>query len=151
MTGRPLPGLVLRSATADDSSAIRRLIGQVRINPTGLDWRRFVVAVDASDRLLGCGQLKPHAGGIVELASIAVVPSRRNTGIARGIVERLIKHAPRPLYLTCRASMGPFYENWGFLPTTAAEMPPYFRRLSRLARILSGVLRDEGMLVMMLK
>jgi hypothetical protein len=35
----------LRRATAEDFPAISRLIRQVHINPTGLDWHRFVVAV----------------------------------------------------------------------------------------------------------
>ena len=50
----------LRSATAADFPAIRKLIWQVGINPIGLDWRRFVLAVDEEGRLLGCGQIKPH-------------------------------------------------------------------------------------------
>jgi N-acetylglutamate synthase-like GNAT family acetyltransferase len=142
----------LRPARAGDYAAIRNLIHQVRINPTGLDWRRFVVAVDDAGQMLGCGQLKPHAGGIVEMASIAVEPGYRQRGIARALMEHLMSRAPRPLYLTCRSSLGPFYEKWGFRRLTTAEMPRYYRRLSRVAAALSGLfMRGEGLLVMRLQ
>ena len=132
--------------------AIRRLIRQVGINPTGLDWRRFMIAVDNSGAMLGCGQLKPHAGGMVEMASIAVEPAYRQQGIARALIEHLMDQAPRPLYLTCRSSLGPFYEKWGFRVLTAAEMPAYYRRLSIVAAVVSGLfVRGEGLLVMRLQ
>ena len=139
----------LRSATENDFPAIRDLIHRVGINPMDLDWRRFVLAVDASDRMLGCGQLKPHGPDIIELASIAVEPSLRGQGIARAVIEHLIDRAPRPLYLTCRSKLEPFYTRWGFRSLEFAEMPPYFRRLARLARAI-GMLFNEKMLVMKL-
>ncbi len=144
--------LTLRAATARDSAAIRRLIRRVQINPTGLDWHHFVLATDASGQMLGCGQLKPHRDGTLELASIAVEPAHRGRGIARAIIEHLLALATRPLYLTCRQSLGGFYQQWGFRPLAEAEMPPYFRRLSRLARALMNLARyEEGLLVMVLQ
>ncbi len=144
--------IALRPATEQDFPAIQRLIRQVHINPTALDWRRFVVAVDGSGELRGCGQLKPHGKDVVELASIAVVPSGRNQGIARAIIEHLIAKAPRPLYLTCRSGLQPLYEKWGFRVIELDEMPPYYRRLSRFANLMLGMIeRDESMLVMKLK
>jgi len=141
----------LRPATEQDFSAIQRLIRQVHINPTALDWRRFVVAVDGLGEMRGCGQLKPHGKEIVELASIAVVPSDRNQGVARAIIEQLIAKAPRPLYLTCRSGLQPFYEKWGFRVIGLDEMPPYYRRLSRFANTMLGMFeRGESMLVMKL-
>ena len=114
-----------------------------------LDWRRFVLAVDASDRMLGCGQLKPHGPNVIELASIAVEPSFRSQGIARAVIEHLIARAPRPLYLTCRAKLESFYVRWGFRSIEFAEMLPYFRRLARFARLV-GALFNEKMSVMKL-
>ena len=142
----------LRPASVQDSPAISRLIKQVRINPTGLQWRRFVVAVDSHGTLLGCGQLKPHRGGIVELASIAVVPAQRRRGIARLIIEHLLVLAPRPLYLTCRSSLGPFYMRWGFRSVPFVDMPAYYRRLARVMSIVGKLFSpDERLLVMVLK
>jgi N-acetylglutamate synthase-like GNAT family acetyltransferase len=126
----------LRPANFEDFPAIKRLIHKVQINPTGLDWHRFVLAVDKSGRILGCGQLKPHGRGIIELASIATEPSERKKGIARAVIEFLINQAPRPLYLTCLSSMGSFYEKWDFHPVNNDEMPTYFRRLVRLVNMM---------------
>lgn len=142
----------IRAASAEDFPAIRRLIRRVQINPTGLDWRRFVLAVDMSGGMLGCGQLKPHAEATVELASIAVEPAHRHEGIAGAIIEHLMARAPRPLYLTCRSSLEGFYKKWGFRAIPEAEMPTYFRRLSRLASILRSLAHnDDALLVMVLK
>ncbi len=143
--------ITLRPATENDFPAIVELIREVQINPTGLDWHRFVVAVDGSGVMRGCGQLKPHGKDIIELASIAVDPSVRNKGIARAIIEHLIVDAPRPLYLTCRSGLQSFYEKWNFHVIGSNDMPPYFRRLSRLANIMfSFVDQDETLLVMKL-
>jgi N-acetylglutamate synthase-like GNAT family acetyltransferase len=102
--------------------------------------------------MIGCGQLKPHAGGLVEMASIAVEPGYRKQGIARALIEHLMMKATRPLYLTCRSSLGPFYEKWGFRRLTTAEMPAYYRRLSMVAAAVSGLfVRDEHLLVMRLQ
>jgi N-acetylglutamate synthase-like GNAT family acetyltransferase len=147
-----MTGFVLRAATSTDAPQIRSLIHQARINPMGLDWRRFVVAVDAEDRFLGCGQLKPHSGGVVELASIAVLPEYRGHGIARLIIERLVADGTRPLYLTCRSALRVFYEKWGFRVLNGDEMPRYFRRLSRLADLMMPFYpRGMALLVMVLK
>ncbi|HEY9152143.1 MAG TPA: GNAT family N-acetyltransferase [Anaerolineales bacterium] len=139
----------LRPATEKDFPAIKELIHRVGINPMDLDWRRFVIAVDGSGKLLGCGQLKPHGPDLIELASIAVELDVRDQGIARAIIEHLVAQAPRPLYLTCRSRLGSFYEKWGFHSIEPDEMPPYFRRLSRLARMM-GMFFNEKMLVMKL-
>lgn len=144
-----MPGFSLRDATEQDFPAIRRLIHQVGINPMSLDWRRFVVAVDESDRLLGCGQLKPHGKEVVELASLAVQPDRRGEGIARAIIERLVGRAPRPLYLICRGELGQFYEKWGFRSLELSEMPPYFRRLARLAGLFAPLAGEGGRMLVM--
>ena len=141
----------IRPATAEDFPAIRALVHQVRINPIDLDWRRFVVVVDRSGQMRGCGQLKPHGADILELASIAVEPSFQNQGIGRAIIEHLIAQAPRPLYLTCRSSLKSFYEKWGFRVLDENEMPPYYLRLARLVSAISWLIaRGETMLVMKL-
>ena len=120
---------ILRPATANDFSRIRGLIRSVKINPMGLDWQRFILAVTPQDELIGCGQVKPHGDGTLELSSIAVIPERRGQGIARSIIEQLLAQYPGELYLTCRSGLGPLYEKFGFTPVEPSEMPPYFRRL----------------------
>jgi N-acetylglutamate synthase-like GNAT family acetyltransferase len=143
--------VTVRPATQNDFPAIRALIYAVRINPMGLDWRRFLAAVDENGRLVGCGQVKPHRDGSLELASIAVVPEQRGRGVARAILERLLETYPRPLYLTCRAHLGPFYEKFGFQAVEEGEMPPYFRRIKRLAKLVKSIGIIPGDLLVMRK
>lgn len=114
-----------------------------------LDWQRFILAIAPSGELIGCGQVKPHADGSFELASIAVLPEWRSKGVARTIIEQLLETHPSRMYLTCRSSLGPMYQKFGFQVITSAEMPPYFRRISRIVALINKLLhRPESMLVM---
>jgi N-acetylglutamate synthase-like GNAT family acetyltransferase len=141
----------LRPATETDFPEIKALIRQVRINPTGLDWRRFTVAVEGSGQMVACAQLKPVPGGLTELASLAVRPAFRQQGIARALIEHLLEEAPRPVYLTCRSSLGKLYEKFGFRALEADETPAYYRRLQRLAGVfLELTRRNETLFVMKL-
>jgi N-acetylglutamate synthase-like GNAT family acetyltransferase len=141
----------LRPAVKVDAPAIRRLIWQAHINPMSLDWERFIVAVNEQDQVIGCAQIKPHHDGTSELASIVVQPEQRGRGIARALIEQFLSNSPRPLYLTCRSSLRPFYEKFGFRVLVPQEMPPYLNRLWRFVRVLTFLFRRaETMLVMVL-
>lgn len=142
--------VTLRRATRADDAAIKALIRSARINPMDLDWRRFLLAVTRDGEMVACGQVKPHADGTLELASIAVRPAWRGQGIARLVIERLLAESPRPLYLTCASSLGPLYEKFGFRVLSENEMTPYFRRLSRLATAFMKMARGQTLLVMKL-
>ena len=142
---------VFRPATADDAADIKALIRLVRINPMDLDWRRFLLASSPDGTLAACAQVKPHADGTLELASLAVRPAWRGRGLARRLVEQLLSQSPRPLYLTCRSGLESFYEKFGFRSLAADELTPYFRRLQKLASAMMGLFRDgESLLVMRL-
>ena len=139
----------LEPATSQDSGAIRRLVISGGINPTGLDWRRFVVAVSPQGEVIGCGQVKPHRDGSLELASIAVTPERRGQGVARAIIEHLLAENQGELYLMCRSGLGGLYEKFGFRVIQPDEMPRYFRKISRLVGLVEVLRRDgESLLVM---
>ena len=139
----------IRPARETEAAQIRDLIHSAGINPTGLDWKRFVVAVDERDELTGCGQLKPHRGGVVELASIAVYPQHRGKGIARAMIEHLIMESPRPVYLMCESRLGALYEKFGFRAIAYDEMPRYFQRMSKLAGLVTTLARREERLLIM--
>ena len=142
----------IRPARETEDAHIRHLIHFVGINPMGLDWKRFVVAVNDSDEMLGCGQLKPHRPDILELASIAVYPEHRGKGVARAIIEYLLKDSPRPLYLMCESALGALYEKFGFRAISYEEMPRYFQRISKLAGLVTTLAqREERLLVMKLQ
>jgi amino-acid N-acetyltransferase len=147
------PGYTLRPARAEDFTAIRRLINQVGINPMGLKWERFILAVDTEEAMIGCGQIKIHRDGSHELASIAVIESWRRRGVASEIIRHLMDNNSGRLYLTCRAGLGPFYERFGFRQADSAELSPYYRRLSKLVglfRILH-LMPTEGLFIMLRK
>ena len=129
------PAFRLRPAEAADAKTIRRIIQLVQINPTGLSWRRFVVAVDDKGSIIGCGQVKPHHDRSQELASIAVLPEWRGRGVARKIIAQLLLQYPGRLYLTCRSPLEPLYEKFGFQAIDYPEMPPYFQQISRLVAV----------------
>ena len=142
----------LRPARESESSQIKELIHLVGINPMGLDWKRFVVAVNEQDQIMGIGQLKPHGPEILELASIAVYPEYQGKGVGRAIIEYLLKDSPRPLYLTCISTLEPLYQKFGFHAISYEEMPRYFQRISKLANVIfTFANRAESLLVMKLQ
>ena len=90
---------IIRPAVPEDFRSIRALIHAVKINPTDLDWHRFLVVVTQENKLLGCGQIKPHYDASLELASIAVQEQARGHGVARAVIqELLLREKTRPLY-----------------------------------------------------
>ncbi len=139
----------LRPATLTDAVTIRQIISQVQINPMGLNWQRFVLAIDRDGKVIGCGQVKPHSDGSLELASIAVLPEWRGKGIARTIIENLLEKHPARLYLTCRSQLGPLYQKFGFQALQFLDMPPYFKRLSRLVAVFNKLFHQPDHLLVM--
>lgn len=105
------------------------MVHAARLNPLGLDWRRFFVAVDESGEVVACVQEKPH-GRVRELASLVVAPDRRGEGIGREMVAYLQRQTTPPLWLVCRSTLVPFYQHCGFEEVDErSEMPIYFRLL----------------------
>lgn len=142
----------IRPARETESAPIKELIHLVGINPMDLDWKRFIVAVNDRDEMIGCVQLKPHGKDILELASLAVYPKHQGKGVARALIEYLLKDSPRPLYLMCESSLGPLYEKFGFRGISYEEMPRYFQRISKLAGLVTTLARrEEHLLVMKLQ
>ena len=142
-------GFILRKAAANDAARIRRLVIEGRINFFGLDWRRFIVAVDAAGSVVGCVQLKPHRDSSIELASLVVDPEFRDLGIARELIEAVTAIHAGGLYLTCRAELGPFYEKFGFKVLSAKELHGYFRAVVRSVTVFQRLTgREAGLLVM---
>lgn len=144
-----MKAFILRPASREDFPAIRSLIHSVHINPFGLNWQRFIVAEAMGGGLIGCGQIKTHADGSHELASIAVVPAWQGNGVARAIIEKLLDSHQGTLYLTCRSHLRVFYEKFGFIDAPDNDLPPYFKRIRSLVRYLARLhLTPDGLLVM---
>jgi amino-acid N-acetyltransferase len=143
---------IFRYAVESDAKPISDLIHLVEINPSGLDWKRFLVAVDNRGAVIGCGQIKPHGREIRELASIAVHPEYRGKGIASAIIRQLLDENPRPLYLMCMSHNGGLYEKFGFRSIKDGQLPSYFKRLKKIFGVVKALRKfDEEMLVMKLE
>jgi amino-acid N-acetyltransferase len=141
--------VTLRPAEESDFPRIKEMVRKGGINPTGLQWERFVVAEISHGEVIGCGQIKPHRDGSQELASIVLTPPWQGRGIARQIIEHLMASHSGDLYLMCRSSLGPFYEKFGFRAIEEDQMPTYFRRIKRFTKIAEFVMSDgEHLLVM---
>lgn len=139
--------VTLRAAAAADEKNIRALIHEVGINPMNLDWERFMVAED-DGAFVGCGQLKPHGDGAVELASLAVIADRQGTGVGSMLVRALIERGPRELYLTCRSGLAPYYRRLGFEEIGPEAMPRSFKTIYRAARIFARLAGHQGLSIM---
>ena len=139
-----------RQAQANDAAAIKALIRAVNINPFGLKWQHFIVAVDENGRLIGCGQIKQHRDGSRELASLAVQKAWRRQGIAAAIIQQLLANEQAPVWLTCMNRLIPFYEQFGFVAVEdGRDMPPYFRRARCFFSLFQWFSRLPGYLAVM--
>ena len=140
----------IRQATQAEQPAIKALIRAAGINPLGLHWSRFLVAVDSSQTVIGCGQVKAHRDGSRELASVAVAREWRRMGIAGQIIQALQREHGPPLWLTCMERLAPFYRPYGFdRVETYQDMPPYFRCASRFFNLYLTLSRGKGKLAVM--
>src|SRR5690606_12152556 len=97
---RTAPEVTIRTARIADMRQVEALVnGFARDNlmlPKTYDqlarlFREFIVAVDAEDRVLGCGALRVYNQELAEIASLAVDESAHGAGIGRRLVERLIE------------------------------------------------------------
>jgi len=114
----------IRHATAEDQPHILALARGERIKPTGLDWPRFVVAVD-DGKIVGAVQLRTHPDGSQELASLVVAPQFRGRGVAARLIEaRLADAAGRVLVITGRKHAA-YYQRWGFQRVRPLASPPF--------------------------
>ena len=133
----------IRRAVEADQASITSIVRAAGINPLDLRWLRFLVADDRG-RIIGVVQVKSHGDGSRELASLAVVPEYRGQGVGSALVRELLATEGESVYLTCADRLEGYYVRFGFRRLESTEMPPYFRRLSRLTRFLSAALRVFG-------
>lgn len=140
-------GLRLRAARKDDQATIRRLVKRARINPLGLDWRNFLLAIEEGGTIIGCGQIKRHRDGSRELASLVVREEWRGQGVASTIINTLLPTGEGPIWLMCRAELVSYYRRFGFREVgSSGSLPRYFRWVRRLMKLLACALprRQRG-------
>ncbi len=139
--------LTLRDATAEDQPTIRQIVRAANINPTGLNWPRFIVAEDGG-AIVGVGQVKPHRDGTRELASIAVIPARQGQGFGSAIIKELLRREKGTLLLTCRSRLQGYYERFGFVRLAPSDYPPYW---VRRMRVINAILRPFGIRIIVMR
>ena len=144
---------IIRPATETDQQIIRKLVRQARLNPLGLDYRRFVVATD-HDRIVGAGQIKSHRDKSRELASLVVLDQYQNQGIGGAIVDDLISYETGSLYLFCLDELAGYYERFGFSIATRKVIPPRMKRLLVLTTVfgkLASILERRTVKIIAMK
>jgi N-acetylglutamate synthase-like GNAT family acetyltransferase len=129
----------IRPATEQDQQAIRLLVRGERLNPTGLNWKNFLVAVTEED-VVGAVQMRKHADGSLELGSLIVRRDMRSRGIGAQLIDALLAAESRPVWMITSAAFAGAYERWDFWPIEARSAPVKVRRnyrMGSLARIVS--------------
>jgi amino-acid N-acetyltransferase len=92
----------VRAATIGDMREVEPLIKKFAADnlmlPKSFDqlartFREFVVAVDATGRIVGCGALRIYTEDLAEICSLAVAEGYQGAGIGRKVVEQLVRDA----------------------------------------------------------
>lgn len=132
-------GPVIRPATASDAAPIATLVRAERLNTRDLAWTRFLVADDRG-RVVGCVQVRGHAGGTRELASLVVEPERRGEGLGQALVEAVLAHESGPVHLMTETRTIGWFERLGFRRLDDADVPDDLRGPYRTARLVTTLL-----------
>jgi amino-acid N-acetyltransferase len=136
---------LIRSALADDQPVIVALVKSERLNPTGLDWHRFIVAV-RDGRLIGAVQIRHHPDGARELGSLVVVADQRGQGVAHALIDAALAGVEGPVWMITRRAHIDHYAAWGFSRREPASAPRSVRfnyRMGRAVRVVSWLRRQE--------
>jgi N-acetylglutamate synthase-like GNAT family acetyltransferase len=121
---------------------VRRILRE-GLDPSKLDWRRFVVAEDGAGQVVGIAQMKDLGGGVQEFGSLVVEPSVRGQGVGVALLHHLVDPAPRPVYLVCGGHNVTYYQRFGFRRLRPEQMPPPLLRKWRLANFFAHLFRVQ--------
>ena len=131
--------VIVRSARVGEADAIAQLNNlfadqhlMLRRTPEmiALAIDDYVVAVDAHDRVVGCGALKEYSPSVAEVAAIAIAPDAQGLGLGRRIVTAVeelarVRGIPEVFALTLEAR---FFEALGYARVDRARFPEKIRR-----------------------
>jgi len=132
-------GVSIRAAVSDEAEAISRLNNQfademlmLRRTPAmvALTIDDFVVAVNGSGMLVGCGALKEYSPSVAEVAAIAVSRDAHGQGLGRGIVGAVEQLAmKRDIFDVFALTLQPkFFAACGYTQVDRARYPEKIRR-----------------------
>ncbi|HEV7767386.1 MAG TPA: GNAT family N-acetyltransferase [Thermoanaerobaculia bacterium] len=114
----------LRIATSDDATWINERYESVGFVLSDLA-RHFVIIAELDGIPAGLGRLVPASDTAYELGGMLVFEEYRGRGIARAIIEQLLRHAgDRAVYCIPFAELEPIYAGVGFVRREAEEDVP---------------------------
>ena len=103
----------IRRATERDQQSIRASVHSERLNPTGINWANFLVAV-MGGRIIGAVQMRKHSDGSNELGSLVVTKEARGHGIASRLIDVLLAEEREPVWVITAEPYAGAYSRWGF-------------------------------------
>jgi N-acetylglutamate synthase-like GNAT family acetyltransferase len=129
----------IRRAREADEHVITTLVRSEHLNPLDLDWRRFMLAVDATG-LVGAAQLRWHNDDSCELGSLVVRTDARGRGIAARLIDALLARAATRVCMITGAAFAGHYAHWGFRRIEPSTAPWAVRRNYYFGRFIGGAL-----------
>jgi N-acetylglutamate synthase-like GNAT family acetyltransferase len=130
--------LLIRQAVAMDQVAIVELVHSERLNPNGLAWQNFVVAVQGHT-LVGAVQMRQHPEGSLELGSLVVRRDHRGHGIAGRLIGALLAQHPGRVHVITRSTNAAHYRPWGFVRIEPRAAPRTVRRQRLIGQMVSVI------------
>ena len=129
----------IRRAREADDYALTSLVRSERLNPIGIDWRRFVLAVDEKG-IAGAVQLRLHDDDSRELGSLVVREDARGRGIAARLIDALLAPVTTRVCMITGARFAHHYVRWGFRRIDVKAAPYAVRRNYHFGRLVGGAL-----------
>lgn len=144
--GRPSVSLrqvvSLRPARRDERWLIVRRVLRERLDPTKLEWQRFVMAEAADGQILGFAQMKDWGEGVQEFGSLVVEPEARGQGIGGKLLTHFVTEFPRPVYLFCGGHNVAYYLRFDFRRLKKeSEIPRPLQKKWRTAQFFSRLFK----------
>jgi N-acetylglutamate synthase-like GNAT family acetyltransferase len=116
--------VLVRPAVPHDKCAVLALLRSHPGLEADFDAATFVVATDG-EAVVGCGRLRRHPDGALELASVATVAAAHGQGIGSRVVRVLLDGAAGPVFALAKAPG--FFARFGFEPVASARLPASVR------------------------
>lgn len=126
----------VRAATQGDQDELRALVRSERLNPTDLDWRRFLVAVEGT-QIVGAVQLRRHADGSRELGSLVVRRQARGRGVAAALIDTLLSAERGRVLMITNGRFAAHYARWQFRRIASRAAPGGVRRNYRIGQAIA--------------